>query len=44
MGKDVTARISERDDKSYSTQVYYCMSVGVTRMEEEKVCEIICAE
>ena len=44
VGKDVTARISERDDKSYSTQVYYCMSVGVTRMEEEKVCEIICAE
>ena len=44
VGKDITARISERDDKSYSTQVYYCMSVGVTRMEEDKVCEIICAE
>ena len=37
IGKDVTARISERDDKSYSTQVYYCMSIGATRMEEEKV-------
>ena len=42
--KDVTARISERDDKSYSTQVYYCMSVGATRMEEEKVVQIPCHE
>ena len=44
VGKDVTARISERDDKSYSTQVYYCMSVAATRMEEEKVVEIKCSE
>lgn len=44
VGKDVTARISERDDKSYSTQVYYCMSVGATRMEEESVVEIKCSE
>ena len=44
VGKDVTARISERDDKSYSTQVYYCMSVGATRMEEEKVVQIPCHE
>tara|TARA_R110002012_G_scaffold49826_3_gene128986 strand:+ start:3114 stop:3986 length:873 start_codon:yes stop_codon:yes gene_type:complete len=44
IGKDVTARISERDDKSYSTQVYYCMSIGATRMEEEKVVQIPCDE
>ena len=44
VGKDVTARISERDDKSYSTQVYYCMSIGATRMEEEKVVQIPCDE
>ena len=44
IGKDVTARISERDDKSYSTQVYYCMSIGATRMEEEKVVQIPCHE
>ena len=44
IGKDVTARISERDDKSYSTQVYYCMSVGATRLEEEKVVQIPCHE
>ena len=44
VGKDITARISERSDKSYSNQVYYCMSVGATRMDEDKVVEIICAE
>ena len=42
--KDVQGKISERADKSYSTQVYACMSIGSTRMEEEKVVEIICTE
>lgn len=42
--KDVTGKISERADKSYSTQVYACMGIGATRMEEEKVVEILCAE
>ena len=44
IGKDITAKISERDDKSYSTQVYYCMDLGATRIEEEKVVEIACNE
>ena len=44
IGKDVRARIDERADKSYSTQVYYCMSIGATRMEEEKVVQIPCNE
>jgi len=44
IGKDVMARIDERADKSYSTQVYYCMSLGATRMEEEKVVQIACDE
>mgnify|MGYP003110312849 FL=1 len=44
IGKDITAKISERDDKSYSTQVYYCMDLGATRMEEEKIVEIACQE
>ena len=44
IGKDITAKISERDDKSYSTQVYYCMDLGATRMEEEKIVEIACNE
>jgi len=44
IGKDVTARIDERPDKSYATQVYYCASFGATRMEEVKVVEIACTE
>jgi hypothetical protein len=44
MGQDVSAKISERADKSYSTQVYYSMDIGATRMEEEKVVQIPCHE
>jgi hypothetical protein len=44
VGKEPSARIDERADKSYATQVYYCQSVGATRMEEEKVVEIACNE
>jgi hypothetical protein len=44
IGKEPTARIDERSDKSYATQVYYCQSVGATRMEESKVVEIACNE
>ena len=44
VGKDVTSRIDERADKSYSTQVYYCASFGATRMEEDKVVSIVCDE
>lgn len=44
VGEDFTTRISERDDKGYSTQVYARMSIGATRMEEEQVVEIICKE
>ena len=44
IGMDVKARMSERDDKSYSTQVYASLSLGATRMEEVKVVEVICSE
>jgi len=44
IGKDITAKISERSDKSYSTQVYYCMSLGATRMDEKSVVQIPCHE
>ena len=44
VGKDVMARIDERADKSYSTQVYYCATFGATRMEEAKVVQIDCDE
>lgn len=44
IGKDVTARIDERNDKSYATQVYYCMDIGATRMNETGVVQIPCHE
>lgn len=44
IGKDYTSRISERDDKSYSVQVYFSMSIGATRMQEKMVVEVMCDE
>jgi hypothetical protein len=44
VGKDVMAKIDERADKSYSTQVFYCATFGATRMEEAKVVSILCDE
>ena len=44
IGKDISARIDERSDKGYATQVYYCMDIGATRMEENKVVQIFCDE
>ena len=44
VAKDLTVRIDERPDKGYAVQVYACMSIGSTRMEEEKVVEISCDE
>ena len=40
IGQNPTTKISERDDKSYATQVYTSMSIGATRMEEQAVVEI----
>jgi hypothetical protein len=39
--KDMQSRIEERADKNYSTQVWTQMSVGSTRLEEEKVVVIL---
>jgi hypothetical protein len=44
IGQDMVGRISERDDKSYATQVYAMMSLGAVRMEEEKVVVALCKE
>lgn len=44
VGKDSTARIDERSDKGYATQVYYSAAFGATRMEEAKVVEILAHE
>lgn len=40
IGNDVYSRISERDDKNYSTQVFFSMDIGATRMEEAGVVQI----
>ena len=44
MPQEITGRISERPDKSFSMYVYACLSCGATRMEEQKVVEIACLE
>ncbi len=44
VGADITSRVSERDDKSYSTQAYAKMTIGATRMEEAKVIQVFCKE
>jgi len=44
MGKEPTASIDVRPDKSMATQVYYCASFGSCRMEEAKVVQIACNE
>lgn len=44
IGMNPIARISERDDKNYSMQVYVQQAFGSTRMEEVKVVEILCNE
>ena len=42
ISQDINVKISERADKNYSTQVYTEVSVGATRVEDEKVVEIAC--
>lgn len=38
----ISARVSERGDKSYSTQTYTCGTFGATRLEEKKIVEVQC--
>ena len=42
VGQNPQAKISERDDKNYATQVFYSMAIGATRMQEELVGYIEC--
>lgn len=44
IGQDMFGKITERDDKCFATQVYYEMSIGATRMQEELVVEVQCQE
>jgi hypothetical protein len=42
IGQDIKTKIGERADKNYATQVFACMSIGATRMEEARVGYIEC--
>lgn len=42
IGADMMTRMSERADKSHSLQVFAQMGIGATRLEEEKVVQILC--
>lgn len=42
IGSEPSAKISERADKNYSTQVFYSMAIGATRMQEKLVGYIEC--
>jgi hypothetical protein len=44
VGQDMLASIDKRADKSLATQVYARMSIGATRLEENKVVGILCTE
>nr|WP_296843419.1 phage capsid protein [Thiofilum sp.] len=43
MHESMSGRVDERNDKSYSAQVYASMDLGGVRMEEEKVVQIVTA-
>lgn len=40
---DITVEMAKRPDKRFSLYVYVAMSIGSTRMEEERVVEILCS-
>ncbi len=44
VGENPNGRITERPDKNYSTQVFYSMDIGASRLDELGVVEIICTE
>lgn len=44
VGRDMEAKIEKRVDKNYATQVFARMSIGATRIEENKVVEVVCSE
>lgn len=41
--EDTTARMSQRADKGYATQVYLRHTIGATRIDEKRVVQIECA-
>lgn len=43
IGADMTAKISERNDKNHATQVFVSMTIGATRMRRNGIVDILCA-
>lgn len=44
IGEEITSKIDLLPNKHYAKQLYFSMSLGATRLEEEKVVEILCDE
>jgi len=44
IGKDIKSRITEESTLHFAKQLYFSMSMGASRLEEEKVVEIACNE
>lgn len=42
--EDIVARITERPDKRFSQYIYYRMTLGAVRLEEERVIKINCKQ
>lgn len=42
--KEPSVRIDERPDKNYAWQVFMSMTIGATRLEEDRIVEIACTE
>jgi len=42
--RDPVTRIDQRTDKNYCWQVYTEMTIGATRLEEERIVQVSCAE
>lgn len=43
-GEEMVTKIDQRSDLGYATQVYARQSIGGTRLEEQQVVQIVCAE
>ena len=44
IGKDITSRVTEESTLHFAKQIYFSMSLGASRLEEDKVVEIACNE
>lgn len=44
LGTEIKAEIAKDPGKSFSTRIYAAMNIGATRMEEEKVVQVLCKD